>query len=143
LKLSWEDNDNNIDWHEASTLYKIAPMGDKRPQDIKQAFGNSLYKCFVFDQAQLVGIGRALADGIDCSYLCDIAVHPDYQGHGIGKGIIENLTELSKGHKKIILYAVPGKEAFYKKFGFKRMSTAMAIFKDHDNAINTGLINET
>lgn len=143
MNLSWEDNDNNIDWHEASTLYKIAPMGDKRPQDIKQAFGNSLYKCFVFDQTQLVGIGRALADGVDCSYLCDIAVHPDYQGHGVGKAIVEKLTALSKGHKKIILYAVPGKEAFYKKFGFKRMSTAMAIFENHDNAMTTGLLNET
>ena len=142
MNLSWEDNDHNVDWHEASVLYKIAPMGDKHPDDLQTSFGNSLYKCFVFHQTQLVGIGRALADGVDCSYLCDIAVHPDYQGYGIGKGIIEKLTERSKGHRKIILYAAPGKEAFYKKFGFKRMSTAMAIFKDHDNALNTGLINE-
>lgn len=143
MELNWKYTDSDVDWHVASALYKIAPMGDKQPQDLKKSFGNSLYKCFVFDQTQLVGIGRALADGVDCSYLCDIAVHPDYQGHGIGKGIIENLTARSKGHKKIILYAAPGKEAFYKKFGFKRMNTAMAIFEDQDNAINIGLINET
>jgi predicted acetyltransferase len=90
-----------------------------------------------------VGVGRALADGIDCSYICDVAVLPSHQGTGLGKEIITNLIRLSAGHKKIILYAVPGKEAFYRKFGFKRMTTAMAIFEDQVAAIERGLINET
>ena len=37
--------------------------------------------------------------------------------------------EASRDHKKIILYSVPGKEGFYKKLGFLKMLTAMAIFK--------------
>jgi predicted acetyltransferase len=90
-----------------------------------------------------VGVGRALADGIDCSYICDVAVLPSHQGTGLGKEIITNLIRLSAGHKKIILYAVPGKEAFYRKFGFKRMTTAMAIFEDQVAASERGLINET
>ncbi|CAD5374038.1 hypothetical protein RA210_U480001 [Rubrivivax sp. A210] len=40
------------------------------------------------------------------------------------------MVQLSSGHKKIILYSVPGKEGFYKKLGFLRMLTAMAIFRD-------------
>jgi hypothetical protein len=38
---------------------------------------------------------------------------------------------------------VPGREPFYKKFGFKRMSTAMAIFEDQDDALERGYVNET
>jgi predicted acetyltransferase len=90
-----------------------------------------------------VGVGRALADGIDCSYICDVAVLPSHQGTGLGKEIIASLVRLSAGHKKIILYAVPGKEAFYRKFGFKRMTTAMAVFEDQALALERGLINET
>jgi ribosomal protein S18 acetylase RimI-like enzyme len=141
-KMEWLFEESAIDWTELSRLYRIAPLGDKRPDDLKLAFANSRYKCFVFDAGVLVGAGRAVADGVDCSYLCDVAVHPDFQGRGLGAAIIAKLKELSAGHKKIILYANPGKEGFYRKFGFKRMRTAMAIFLDQDRAIREGLVED-
>ncbi len=140
--MEWLFEESAIDWTELSRLYRIAPLGDKRPDDLKLAFANSRYKCFVFDAGVLVGAGRAVADGVDCSYLCDVAVHPDFQGRGLGAAIIAKLKELSAGHKKIILYANPGKEGFYRKFGFKRMRTAMAIFLDQDRAIREGLVED-
>jgi citrate lyase synthetase len=91
----------------------------------------------------MIGVGRALADGIDCSYICDVAVFPSHQGTGLGKQIVARLVSLSGGHRKIILYAVPGKEAFYKKLGFKHMTTAMAIFENQDQALERGYVNET
>jgi ribosomal protein S18 acetylase RimI-like enzyme len=143
LNLEWHYSQKDIDWEELSQLYKIAPLGDKKPEDLEKAFSNSIYKCFVYESEKIVGVGRALADGIDCSYICDVAVLPDYQGLGIGKDIVAKLVELSKGHRKIILYSNPGKESFYKKLGFKRMSTAMAIFENQDQALEVGLINDT
>jgi GNAT superfamily N-acetyltransferase len=127
---TWLFEQELIDWDELSNLYWMAPLGDKKPDDLKVVFSNSMFKCFVFDNGMLVGAGRALADGADCSYLCDVAVHPDFQGFGLGKAIITKLKELSAGHKKIILYAKPGTEGFYNKLGFKAMRTAMAIFQD-------------
>jgi ribosomal protein S18 acetylase RimI-like enzyme len=67
-------------------------------------------------------------------------VHPDYQGQGIGKQIVLKLVEFSKNHRKIILYAAPGKESFYLKLGFKRMATAMAIFRNQEQALKDGLV---
>jgi ribosomal protein S18 acetylase RimI-like enzyme len=46
------------------------------------------------------------------------------------KQTVSELVSLSSGHKKIVLYSVPGREPFYKKLGFKRMRTAMAIFEN-------------
>lgn len=140
--MRWIFDHDAVDWAELSHLYRIAPLGEKNPEDLRTAFSNSRFKCFVYDDDRLIGVGRALADGIDCSYLCDVAVHPDFQGTGLGKAIILKLVELSTGHRKIILYANPGKEGFYKKLGFKRMSTAMAIFKDQDRALRTGLVSD-
>ncbi len=102
-----------------------------------------MFKCFVYEDGKLVGVGRALADGVDCSYICDVALLPSHQGLGLGKQIVAKLVELSSGHRKIILYSVPGKELFYKKLGFKRMSTAMAIFENQAVAMERGYINET
>jgi ribosomal protein S18 acetylase RimI-like enzyme len=140
--MQWLFDESSIDWIELSQLYRIAPLGDKKPDDLKRAFSNSMYKCFVREGDVLVGAGRAVADGIDCSYLCDVAVHPDFQGRGLGKAIIIRLKEMSAGHRKIILYANPGKEGFYRKLGFLRMRTAMAIFRDQDRAIKEGLVED-
>jgi len=143
LNLEWLYSQSEIDWKELSDLYKAAPLGHKKPEDLEEAFSNSMFKCFVLDAGKLIGVGRALADGVDCSYICDVAILPAYQGAGIGKDIVSTLVKLSTGHKKIILYAYPGKEQFYKKLGFRHMSTAMAIFENQDRALEVGLISET
>jgi len=135
LNLKWIYQNDNVNWDELSNLYKIAPLGNKKSSDLKTVFSNSMFKCFVYSDKTLIGVGRALADGMDCSYICDVAIHPDYQGKGIGKDIINKLIELSKGHNKIILYSIPGKEQFYSKLGFDTMNTAMAIFKNKEQAI--------
>ena len=101
-----------------------------------------MFRAFAFDSDRLVGAGRALADGRDCSYICDIAVHPDHQGRGLGRAIVARLVGLSAGHRKIILYAVPGKESFYESFGFRRMTTAMAIFDDPAKAHARGYLHD-
>ena len=143
VNLSWVYNENGVDWYALSDLYRAAPLGDKSPKDLKTVFANSMFKCFVYDDQRIVGAGRALADGADCSYICDVAVHPDYQGRTIGKRIVEKLVSLSTGHNKILLYANPGKEGFYAKLGFCRMNTAMAIFRDRAYAVAVGLVEST
>ena len=138
--MQWVYEQDAIDWQALSALYRIAPLGDKKADDLRTVFTHSRFKCFVFDGPRLIGAGRALADGLDCSYLCDIAVMPSHQGTGLGKQIVERLLELSRGHTKILLYAVPGKEAFYKRFGFLRMKTAMAIFANQAQQIERGYL---
>ena len=143
MKLEWIYSAQNLDWEELSNLYLIAPLGHKTPFDLQISFSNSMYKCFAYHSGRLIAAGRALADGRDCSCICDVAVHPNYQGQGLGREVVSKLIDLSKNHKKIILYAAPGKEPFYQKLGFKRMKTAMAIFRDQVQAIEKGLIAET
>ena len=143
MALEWTDSLEAVDWEELSALVRAAPLGDKPAAGLKTAFSNSMYRCFVYDQGRLVGAGRALADGVDCSYLCDIVVLPSHQGIGLGKQLVAKLVELSRGHRKILLYAVPGKEPFYRKFGFLRMKTAMAIFEDQNLATQRGYVDNT
>jgi len=143
VPLIWSHSIDGLDWNELSALYDAAPLGNKNPSGLKTAFTNSMFKCFVYEDGKLVGVGRALADGVECSYICDVALLPSHQGLGLGKQIVAKLLELSSGHKKIILYSVPGKESFYKKLGFKHMSTAMAIFENQAVAMERRYLNET
>ena len=138
--MRWVYDDGTIDWVALSELYRIAPLGDKKPNELKFAYSNSLYKCLVLESERLIGAGRVVGDGVDTAYLCDIVVHPEFQGRGLGREITLKLMDLSTGHKKIILYANPGVEPLYEKLGFRRMKTAMAIFRDQERAIRTGLV---
>ena len=142
MPLHWTSAIDELDWEELSALYRAAPLGDKSPQGLKTAFAHSMFRFLAYEDGRLVGAGRALADGIDCSYICDIAVLPSHQGSGLGKQIVSHLVEQSRGYKKIILYAVPGKEPFYRKFGFLRMTTAMAIFSNQQQQLERGYLSE-
>lgn len=140
--LRWVFTCNEIDWDSLCKVYEKAPLGNKTPKELKIAFENSMFKCFLYDKDNLIGAGRAMADGIDCSYICDVALLPNYQNLGLGKQIMQKLLYFSKDHRKIILYSVVGKEEFYEKLGFKPMKTAMAKFKKEKEAFIDGYIGE-
>jgi GNAT superfamily N-acetyltransferase len=140
VALEWSETLDGVDWQELSGLYKAAPLGDKPPDKLLTVFSNSRFHVFVREHGKLVGVGRVLADGADCAYICDVALLPSHQGRGLGRGIVARLIELSRGHRKIILYAVPGREKFYHPLGFKRMRTAMAIFENEAAAVVGGYI---
>ncbi|MEM9107736.1 MAG: GNAT family N-acetyltransferase [Pseudomonadota bacterium] len=140
MAVTWTDEATGLDWDEVAELYRLAPLVERSPEMLKQVFSNSMFKSFAFDEGRLVAAGRVLADGADCAYLCDIAVLPSHQGRGLGGDLIRGLVEKSKGHDKVLLYAVPGKEPLYEKFGFRRMTTAMVIFEDPDKAFSDGYL---
>lgn len=143
MPVVWSHSIDGLDWNELSALYDAAPLGNKNPEQSEDRIYEQHVQLLVYEDGKLVGVGRALADGVDCSYICDVALLPSHQGLGLGKQIVAKLVALSSGHKKIILYSVPGKESFYKKLGFKRMSTAMAIFENQAVAMERGYVNET
>lgn len=122
-----KDKNQNIDWNEAVVVFERAPLGKRRrePEKLKRAFESSYAIVYVFDEEKLIGMGRSLCDGEYQAAIYDMVVLPEYQRKGIGKEIVERLCE-QLPVENIILYAVPGREGFYKKCGFKMMRTAMA-----------------
>lgn len=138
IRLSTDTNE--ISWEELARLYGRALLGKKRaPEKIELAFRNSLLKVFLFDGGRLVGAGRALSDGVWRAAIYDVAVLPEYQGKGIGSRIIRYLIQHA-GVEVITLYAASGKEAFYERFGFRKMKTAMAIMPNPEDRKERGFI---
>jgi ribosomal protein S18 acetylase RimI-like enzyme len=126
--VRWVFEQGAVNFRELVELYRIT-LGEKNPDDLRVAFTNSRFKVFAYDGTRLVGAGRAIADGVDCAYLCDVAIHPDYQGRGLGRELMTQLRRLTEGHRKVLLYAAAGKEGFYRRLGFQPLPNAMAIFE--------------
>lgn len=140
MDIRFSNEADKVSWEELALLYERAPLGPKRtPARLQVAFANSLLKVFAFDGVRLVGAGRALSDGVWRAAIYDVAVLPEYQGKGIGGKITEWLIQ-NAGVDVITLYAAPGKESFYQRFGFRRMKTAMAIMPDPEDRKTRGFI---
>ncbi len=127
----------NIDWNYVSETLERVGMAYFEGEIHKKAFENSYTVVFVFDDDTLVGFGRAISDGVYQAAIYDIAVLPEYQGKGIGRIVIDNITK-NLPQCNFILYASPGKEVFYEKMNFKKMKTGMALFLNQKNMQEKG-----
>lgn len=131
---------DSVAWIELARVFELAPLEKKRdPAQLEIAFRNSDLRVFAFDGDELIAAGRALSDGIWRAAIYDVVVLPEYQGQGIGSQLIRHLVQSAKVDV-IMLYAAPGKENYYARFGFRRMTTAMAIMPDEQEARAKGLI---
>jgi spermidine synthase len=99
---------------------------DDNPQyleTVRQILSNSF--CFVIAKTgeEIIGMGRAISDGVSDAYIQDVTVRKDMRGKGIGKGIIRTLLRSLKENKLqwIGLISEPGYEKFYGGLGFNVM----------------------
>lgn len=122
-KLTKED----VNWQEVSDVLRRSGLSDYSQEEQEIIFKNSYAVVFVYDEDKIVGVGRALSDGICQAAVYNIALDEEYQGYGIGRRLINSLLEQLKG-QNIILYTHPRTVALYEKMGFRRNKTAMCIF---------------
>ena len=75
-------------------------------------------------EGETVGMGRIVGDGAMYYYIQDIAVHPEHQGKGLGKRILEALfdylREQAQPKSFIGLFSVPDAVDFYRRFTLER-----------------------
>ncbi len=120
---------DHVDWEEAVSVVERAPLGKRTPEMFRRAYENSFLLCTAYSRGRLVGLGRALSDTVWQSAVYDLVVLPEYQGQGIGTRIMQSLSErLPSG--PVLIYAVPGREDFYRKLGFEKLRTGMGRFQN-------------
>lgn len=128
-----------VDWVEATAIFERAPLGTREPDKFERTCRNSDLVCFAWDGDVLIGLGRALSDGEVQSVIYDLCMLPEYQGRGLGTRMMEAMME-KLDTPNMVLWAVPGKEDFYAKLGFRPMLTAMARMEDPELSASRGYI---
>ena len=102
-------------------------------EQLYEGICNSWYQISVYNEQQLIGFGRIISDGVYQTFICDVMIHPDYQGKGVGKNLIQALVKYceQKGIRWVQLFCAQGKQPFYKKLGFTvrdREAPGMTLF---------------
>jgi GNAT superfamily N-acetyltransferase len=80
-----------------------------------------------YDEADRpVAMGRVVGDGAFYFYVQDVVVHPDHQGRGLGRQVVQRLlaqvSERAPGHCFVGLFATPQARALYESEGFAQDS---------------------
>lgn len=109
------------------------PVSAKALADLREAVGwnrmedeyssprlVSFYHIAVYEEHNLIAYVDCVSNGVTDAYIQDLAVHPDYQGRGIGTDLMNRMIAYLK-EKHIYMISVIFEERlkpFYAKFGF-------------------------
>nr|YP_009295219.1 GCN5-like N-acetyltransferase [Dasya binghamiae]AOH77231.1 GCN5-like N-acetyltransferase [Dasya binghamiae] len=111
-------------------LYDLEKLCDsvgwvKRPiKKVKIAIDNSfLIACLFYykhNKKQLIGFARATSDNSFNATIWDVVIHPDFQGQGLGKELMNQIIKYLRYYdiSTITLFADPQVIKFYKHLGF-------------------------
>ena len=87
-----------------------------------RGLAGTLYGVCALDHEKVVGMARIIGDGFLAFYIQDVVVDPEYQGQGIGSGLMERVMAYIAAHASentvIGLMSAVGKEGFYRRYGF-------------------------
>ncbi|NJO79297.1 MAG: GNAT family N-acetyltransferase [Cyanobacteria bacterium RM1_2_2] len=127
-----ENCPRKIDLHQLQNLFQAAAFWaqERRLQDWKIALANSKPVVTVWDGERLIGFARATSDGIYRATIWDVVIHPDYQGAGLGRKLVETVLMHPHVNRVERVYLMTShQQKFYERIGFEvNSTTTMVLF---------------
>lgn len=113
--------DKNIEELEVVKLYKANGWSSaNKPKELLLGLKNSHSLVTARKEGVLIGLGNAISDGYLVVYYPHMLVHPDFQGHGVGRKMMEAMQSKYDTFHQQMLTADGDAIEFYKSLGFKR-----------------------
>jgi len=116
------------DLEQLKTLYRESNWWSENNDSVDPDLINKIIQgsfCFAVASlgSRIIGMGRAISDGVCDAYIQDVAVLPEFRGNGIGVLIMDELIFYLKSKKInwITLISEPKAVSFYERYGFSLM----------------------
>ncbi len=116
------DRKSQIDLQQLQELFQLAAFWAQNRciEDLAVAITNSEPVISVWDGEQLIGFARATSDGIYRATIWDVVVHPDHQGSGIGRKLVETVLSHPRMNRVERIYLMTTyQQGFYRRIGFE------------------------
>lgn len=118
-------NEKDTDFQKILALYDNAGWTayTSNPETLHQAINNSLYILTAWSGQQLVGLLRAVGDGLTIIYIQDIIVLDSFRRQGIGRELIKRTLENYKNVRQTLLLTdeQPNTISFYESVGLQQI----------------------
>lgn len=113
--------DDRIETDEVIALYRANDWSSAdKPEQLLAALRNSHSLVTARVDGRLVGLGNAISDGHLVVYYPHLLVHPEFQGQGIGRQMMDALQQRYAGLHMQMLTADGRAISFYENLGFSR-----------------------
>ncbi len=123
---------HEIDLHQLQDLFQVTAFWaqNRRPEDWQIALANSKPVVTAWDGDRLIGFARATSDGIYRATIWDVVIHPDYQGIGLGRKLVETVLMHPHVNRVERVYLMTtNQQQFYERIGFEvNSTTTMVLF---------------
>ena len=97
-------------------------------QELLFAMKGSFHGVDVYDDDRLIATGRLISDGVTNAYMCGVGVLSEYQNHGIGREIVNKLSQFAKDHSLHLQFICTDEmKPYYEKIGFTSFGTGMKL----------------
>ena len=117
-------SDRAIDLYELEELCDAVGWSRRPIRKVRKAIQNSFLVITMWEQRgnrkKLIGFSRATSDHAFNATIWDVVVHPNFQGKGLGKSLMNQLIKKlrSEDISNVTLFADPDVVNFYKQLGF-------------------------
>lgn len=114
--------DEPVDIDELVALYGSVGWSayTREPEMLRAAIAGSSFVVTARRGTRLVGLARAISDGVTDCYLQDVLVVPDQQRAGVGRALVGAVMERYAGVRRKLLLTgdEPRQQAFYDSLGY-------------------------
>jgi GNAT superfamily N-acetyltransferase len=139
------NNERVTDFQKILALYDNAGWTayTSDPETLQQAINNSLYLLTAWSGQQLVGLLRAVRDGLTIIYIQDIIVLDSFRRQGIGKELLHRTLKNYENVRQILLLTdeQPDTISFYESVGLQQANklqlTSFIQLNTNDNSEQT------
>lgn len=93
---------------------------DRSRETVERSLSQSLNFGLFDNQERQIGFLRVVTDYVTFAWICDVVVHPDYRGQGLGKWLVACMLEHPglKSTNKIL--GTRDAHGLYEQYGFTR-----------------------
>ena len=120
-----------VDLLQLQALFQTAAFWamDRSAEDLAIAIANSEPVVTAWDHDLMIGFARATSDGIYRATVWDVVIHPNYQGAGLGRKLVETVLSHPKMSRVERIYLMTThQQSFYQRIGFEpNESTTMVL----------------
>ena len=104
-------------------VLKTSGLAARRPTDLAQLDAMLRGANLIVtarEGGHLVGVARSITDWAYCLYCSDLCVDRDWQGRGIGRGLLAQTAQAAPNVQTCLLLSAPGAVSFYAQAGYAR-----------------------
>jgi len=129
--IQFREGQNSVDFPQLKALFEVAAFWARirKIEDLEIAIAHSQAVVSVWERDRMIGFARATSDGVYRATIWDVVIHPDYQGGGLGRKLVQTvLSHPLMCRVERVYLMTTYQQSFYERIGFQiNASTTMVL----------------